>query len=68
MSLDERKMQILQAVIDDYITTAAPVGSRAISKHSGLGLSSATIRNEMYDLKELAFGTAAHICRKYAVG
>lgn len=60
MSLDERKMQILQAVIDDYITTAAPVGSRAISKHSGLGLSSATIRNEMYDLKELGLLEQPH--------
>ncbi|MBQ9949841.1 MAG: heat-inducible transcription repressor HrcA [Clostridia bacterium] len=60
MSLDERKMQILQAIIDDYITTASPVGSRTISKHAGLGLSSATIRNEMYDLKELGLLEQPH--------
>lgn len=60
MALDARKMQILQAIIDDYITTAAPVGSRTISKHAGLGLSSATIRNEMYDLKELGLLEQPH--------
>ena len=60
MALDDRKMQILQAIIDDYITTASPVGSRAVSKHAGLGLSSATIRNEMYDLKELGLLEQPH--------
>ena len=46
MSLDERKMRILQAIIDDYILTAIPVGSRTISKNTDIGLSPATIRNE----------------------
>jgi len=47
MDLDERKYKILQAIIDDYITTAMPVGSRTISRKQGMGLSSATIRNEI---------------------
>ena len=60
MGLDDRKMQILRAIIDDYITTAAPVGSRTVSRHTALGLSSATIRNEMYDLKELGLLEQPH--------
>lgn len=51
--LDIRKMRILQAIVDDYIMTAAPVGSRTVSKRSDMGLSPATIRNEMSDLTEL---------------
>mgnify|MGYP001531745239 CR=1 FL=1 len=46
MMMDERKFRILQAIIDDYILTAVPVGSRTISKKYDMGLSSATIRNE----------------------
>ena len=53
VQLDERKQRILQAVIDDYISTASPVGSRTISGKYISGLSSATIRNEMSDLEEL---------------
>lgn len=59
MEIDERKFQILKALIDDYIMTAAPVGSRTISRKSGVGYSPATIRNEMSDLEEL--GYLAHI-------
>ena len=59
MNIDERKFQILKALIDDYIMTAAPVGSRTISRKSGVGYSAATIRNEMSDLEEL--GYLAHI-------
>lgn len=53
--LDDRKLRILQAIIDDYIHTAEPVGSRTIAKKHELGLSSATIRNEMADLEEMGF-------------
>ena len=60
MSLDLRKLMILQAIIDDYVMTAMPVGSRTVSKHSGLNLSSATIRNEMFDLKELGLLEQPH--------
>ncbi len=51
--LSGRMRQILQMVIEDYILTAEPVGSRTISKKSTLGLSPATIRNIMSDLEEL---------------
>lgn len=60
MELDARKMRILQAVIDDYILTAAPVGSRTIAKNTDIGLSSATIRNEMSDLEEMGFLEQPH--------
>ncbi|MBQ1520274.1 MAG: heat-inducible transcription repressor HrcA [Clostridia bacterium] len=58
--LDIRKMRILQAIVDDYIMTAAPVGSRTVSKRSDMGLSPATIRNEMSDLTELGFLEQPH--------
>ncbi len=60
MDLNERKRKILQAIIDEYIGTAEPVGSRAISKHEELGLSSATIRNEMADLEEMGYIMQPH--------
>lgn len=60
MQLDERKLSILKAIIDDYIMTATPVGSRTISKRQGIGLSSATIRNEMSDLEELGYLEQPH--------
>lgn len=61
MQMDERKFRILQAIIDDYITTAMPVGSRTISKKKEIGgLSSATIRNEMSDLEELGYLDQPH--------
>ena len=58
--MDERKFMILQAIIDDYITTAVPVGSRTISRKSGVGFSPATIRNEMSDLEELGYLAQPH--------
>lgn len=60
MRMDERKLRILQAIIDDYILTAMPVGSRTISKKYIAGLSSATIRNEMSDLEELGYLDQPH--------
>ncbi|MBR2822478.1 MAG: heat-inducible transcription repressor HrcA [Clostridia bacterium] len=61
MEMDERKMRILQAIIDDYILTGVPVGSRTISKKYDMGLSSATIRNEMSDLEDLGYLDQPHI-------
>ena len=58
--LSERKMRILKTLIDGYIQTAQPVGSRTISKKHELGLSSATIRNEMADLEEMGYITQPH--------
>lgn len=60
MELNDRKRKILQAIIDEYIGTAEPVGSRAISKKETLGLSSATIRNEMADLEEMGYLIQPH--------
>ena len=61
MDMDERKLRILQAIIDDYILTGIPVGSRTISKKYDMGLSSATIRNEMSDLEELGYLDQPHV-------
>lgn len=61
MDIDERKRRILRAIIDDYILTGVPVGSRTISKKYETSLSSATIRNEMSDLEELGFLDQPHV-------
>ena len=60
MELNERKMKILKAVVKDYIETAEAVGSRTISKKHNLGVSAATIRNEMADLEELGYLVQPH--------
>jgi heat shock gene repressor HrcA len=60
MFLDDRKRRILQAIIDDYIDTAEPIGSRTIARKHELGLSSATIRNEMSDLEEMGYLEQPH--------
>lgn len=53
--MEERKQRILQAIIDDYISSAEPVGSRTIARKYDLGVSPATIRNEMADLEMLGY-------------
>ena len=58
--LDERKVTILNAIIQNYLETGEPVGSRTISKNSDLNLSSATIRNEMSDLEDLGYIVQPH--------
>lgn len=60
MELDARKEKILKAIIQTYLETGEPVGSRTISKYSDLQLSSATIRNEMSDLEELGYIVQPH--------
>ena len=60
MNLSERKLKILQAIISDFIKTAEPVGSRTLSKKFDLGISPATIRNEMADLEEMGYLTHPH--------
>lgn len=59
--MDARKERILRAIIDDYILTAMPVGSRTISRKYETNLSSATIRNEMSDLEELGYLAQPHV-------
>ena len=60
MELNERKRKILNTIINEYISTAEPIGSRHIAKHADLGLSSATIRNEMADLEEMGYLEQPH--------
>ena len=60
VELDARKMKILQAIIQNYLETGEPVGSRTISKDPELNLSSATIRNEMADLEEMGLILQPH--------
>lgn len=60
MELDQRKLKILNAIIQTYQETGEPVGSRTISKYTDLNLSSATIRNEMADLEEMGFIVQPH--------
>lgn len=60
MDLNERKLRILQAIIGDFIRTGEPVGSRTLSKKYELGVSPATIRNEMSDLEDMGFLTHPH--------
>ena len=59
--MEDRKKRILQAIIDDYVQTAVPVGSRTIARKYLSHLSSATIRNEMSDLEELGYLEQPHV-------
>ena len=58
--MSERKLKILHAIIQNYLETGEPVGSRTISKYTDLNLSSATIRNEMADLEEMGYIIQPH--------
>lgn len=58
--MDERKIRILQAIINDYINSGEPIGSRTIAKKYDLGVSSATIRNEMADLEDMGYLEQIH--------
>ncbi len=60
MQLDSRARALLKSLIEHYIAEGQPVGSRTLSKHSGLDLSAATIRNVMADLEEAGFVKSPH--------
>ncbi|MEA4960355.1 heat-inducible transcriptional repressor HrcA [Lutispora sp.] len=60
MSLGSRKQLILRAIIEDYINTAEPVGSRTVSKKYLTDISPATIRNEMADLEDMGYIEQPH--------
>ena len=60
MQLDHRAQTLLKALVERYIADGQPVGSRALSKLSGLELSPATIRNVMADLEEMGFVASPH--------
>ena len=60
MDLTERKLKIIQSIVVDFIYSAEPVGSRTISRKYDMGVSAATIRNEMSDLEDMGFLTHPH--------
>jgi heat shock gene repressor HrcA len=60
MDLDERDKRVLQAVIDSYISSGAPIGSTVLVKRYDFGLSSATLRNIMAELEDLGYLTHPH--------
>ena len=53
--LNERERKVLEAIVQSYVETAEPVGSRVLSRQFGLGVSAATIRNAMSDLEEKGY-------------
>lgn len=60
MEISSRKKKILAAVVDEYIKTAEPVGSKVLAENAGLGCSSATIRNELAELVNMGFLEQPH--------
>lgn len=60
LTLSQRSRQILEAIIEDYIVTAEPVGSSAVARRHSLALSSATVRNVMASLEELGLLVSPH--------
>src|ERR1043166_8932125 len=58
--LDERAKTLLKALVERYIADGPPVGSRPLSRHPGLELSPATIRNVMADLEDLGYIASPH--------
>ena len=60
MPLDDRKKEILQAIVDDYVSTCEPVGSKALIERHNFSLSSATLRNEMAELEKLGYIEKPH--------
>ena len=60
MELTDRKKRILRAIVETYVATAEPVGSKAVAQYAGLDISSATIRNEMADLVEMGLLEQPH--------
>lgn len=58
--LDQRSQILLKTLVERYISEGEPVGSRTLSRHAGLDLSAATIRNVMADLEEMGFVTSPH--------
>jgi heat-inducible transcriptional repressor len=60
MTLEERKLEVLRAIVEDFISTNEPVGSKALSERHRLGVSPATIRNDMAVLEEEGYITQPH--------
>ncbi len=58
--VEERKLAVLRAIVEDYVATEEPVGSKALVERHGLGVSPATVRNDMAALEEEGFITQPH--------
>jgi heat-inducible transcriptional repressor len=58
--LDERKLSVLRAIVQDYVATSEPVGSKALAERHSLGVSPATIRNDMATLEDEGYITQPH--------
>jgi len=58
--MSSRRLEILRAIVDEYVLTQEPVGAKSIADHHGLGISPATIRNEMAVLEEEGLITQPH--------
>ena len=57
---DERRLAVLRAIVEDYVSTQEPVGSKALVERHGLGVSPATVRNDMAALEEEGLITQPH--------
>lgn len=60
MSLDDRKLEVLRAIVEDYVATQEPVGSKSLVERHQLGVSSATVRNDMAALEEEGYIRQPH--------
>ncbi|MEU8004104.1 heat-inducible transcriptional repressor HrcA [Catellatospora sp. NPDC049111] len=60
MGLDDRKLEVLRAIVEDYVATQEPVGSKALVERHALGVSPATVRNDMAVLEEEGFIRQPH--------
>ncbi|GAA2381460.1 heat-inducible transcription repressor HrcA [Catellatospora methionotrophica] len=60
MGLDDRKLEVLRAIVEDYVATQEPVGSKALVERHALGVSSATVRNDMAVLEEEGYIRQPH--------
>ena len=58
--LDDRKLEVLRAIVEDFVSTNEPVGSRALAERHGLGVSPATVRNDMAALEDEGYITHPH--------
>ena len=60
MALDERKLEVLRAIVEDYVATQEPVGSKALVERHNLRVSPATVRNDMAVLEEEGYIRQPH--------
>src|ERR1700710_1966321 len=60
MSLEERKLEVLRAIVEDFVSTNEPIGSKALADRHNLGVPPATIRNDMAVLEEEGYITQPH--------